>query len=240
MAVADDVRGDGVEQAVIERLEVGVGDFRRAPAQMDRQPLFPALELPVMEEPQTGCEKSDDRRSLMHPGRENGGGPRFVVVFEEPRQPPLIIEIGDQMIADRAGVLLAQPVVEPLVVGVVEALLHECPFEIPVDLGHERELRRRPPRPGDGVGPEVVDGDAPGALEHFGKDQHRHVAADAVAEIGDRQDFPPHRLLQLRVSVVELQRVGPAGEIGIAAVGEDDRSPRRFDPAVVLRGAGEI
>ena len=38
----------------------------------------------------------------------------------------------------------AQAVVESFVVGVVEALLLQRPFQVPVDLGHEEELRMLP------------------------------------------------------------------------------------------------
>ena len=62
---------------------------------------------------------------------------------------------------------------------------------------------------------------APGAFEHVGQDQHGHVAAHAVALPGDLRQLADHRLLRGGVGVVELQRVGPAGEIRIAAVGQD-------------------
>ena len=52
--------------------------------------------------------------------------------------------------------------------------------------------------------------------------------------------FADHRLLQGGVGVVELQRVGPAGEIRIAAVGQDQIAPLAFDPGVVLRSAGQV
>ena len=49
-----------------------------------------------------------------------------------------------------------------------------------------------------------------------------------------------HRLLSGRVAVVELQRVGPAGEIRIAAVGEHQVALRSRDPRVVLRRARQV
>ena len=42
------------------------------------------------------------------------------------------------------------------------------------------------------------------------------------------------------VGVVELQRVGPAGEIGIAAVGQQQIAALAFDPGVILRRAGQV
>ena len=41
------------------------------------------------------------------------------------------------------GRVVLQPVVQPLVVAKVESLLLEVPFEIPICLGHEEEVRVR-------------------------------------------------------------------------------------------------
>ena len=75
--------------------------------------------------------------------REVGRGPRLVVVLEEAREVVLVVEIGPQVLAHRPRVPVAQAVVEPLVVGVVEALLLQRPLEVPVDLGHEAGTRVR-------------------------------------------------------------------------------------------------
>ena len=44
----------------------------------------------------------------------------------------------------------------------------------------------------------------------------------------------------VRVAVVELQRVGPAVEVRVAAVGEQQRAVLRLHPAVVLRRARQV
>ena len=85
-----------------------------------------------------------------------------------------------------------EAVVEPLVVAVVEALLLERPLEVPVRLGR----RRRSPgwrllTARDHARPVVVGRPRPGALapralEDVVHHQHRHVAAHAVALVGDR------------------------------------------------------
>ena len=49
-------------------------------------------------------------------------------------------EVGVQVAAHRLGALVREPVVEALVVAVVEALLLERPLEIPVGLGDEDEV----------------------------------------------------------------------------------------------------
>ena len=102
---------------------------------------FHALELSLVEESQPGRQKRDDGRRLVHSGRERGGRPRLVVVLQEAGQLVLVIQPGVEVLAHRPRVSLAQAVVEPLVVGVVEPLLLQRPFQVPVDLGHEAEAR---------------------------------------------------------------------------------------------------
>ena len=91
------------------------------------------------------------------------------------------IEPGVEMLAHRPGVTLAQPIVEPFIVGVIESLLLHRPFPVPVDFGHELEVRMFASYRLGGLGPEEISVDAPRAFEHVGQDQHRHVAAHAVA-----------------------------------------------------------
>ena len=73
-----------------------------------------------------------------------------------------------------------------------------------------------------------------------GKTQHGHVAAHAVALPGDSLQLADHRLLQLRVAIVELQRVGPALEVRVAAVGQHQRAVFCLHAAVVPRRARQI
>ena len=77
----------------------------------------------------------------MHFRREGCSRPRLVVVFHKAGQLVLIIEPRVEMLAHRPRVPLAQAVVEPFVVGVIESLLLQRPFQVPVDLGHEAEVR---------------------------------------------------------------------------------------------------
>src|SRR5215470_19468916 len=108
---------------------------------MGGDPLPPALELALMEEAQPGGEERDDSRGFLDVGRKYGSRPRLVVVLEETGQLVLVVEPGVEMLTHRPGVTLPEPVVEPLVVGVVESLLLQRPLQIPVDLGHEAEVR---------------------------------------------------------------------------------------------------
>jgi len=74
----------------------------------------------------------------------------------------------------------------------------------------------------------------PGAFEHSGHDEHGHVAAHAIALAGDSLQLADHCLLQFRVGIVELQRVGPTVKVRVSAVGEQQRPVFRFHPAVIL------
>ena len=55
-----------------------------------------------------------------------------------------------------------------------------------------------------------------------------------------RRELAEHRLLQGRVAVVQLERVRPAVEVGVAPVGQDARARARPDAAVVLGLRGEL
>ena len=61
----------------------------------------------------------------------------------------------------------------------------------------------------------------PGPLEHLWQHEHRHVAAHAVALARDALQLVEQRFLQRGIAVVELQGIGPAGEVRIASVGEN-------------------
>ena len=207
---------------------------------MGRDAFLSALELTLVEETQAGGQKRDDRRGLMNFRRERRRRPRFVVVLQETGELVLVIEARVEMLAHRPCMAFPEAIVEPFIVSVVEALLLQRPFQIPVDLGHEEEAgnalthtlgRRRP---------EERRTLAPGSFEYVRQDQHGHVAAHAVALSGDLHQLADHRFLRGGVGVVELQCVGPAGEIRITAVGQEQIATLAFDPGVVLRSAGQV
>ena len=179
-----------------------------------------------MEESQARRQERDDGRGLVHAGREGCGGPGLVVVLQEACELALVVEPGVEVLADRPGVSLAQPVVEALVVRVVEPLLQHRPLEVPVDLGHEAEARHALPHALGHPRPEGRRPAAPGPLEDVGQDEHRHVAADAVALPADLQELVQHGLLRGHVAVVELEGIRPPGEIRVPAVRQ-----RAGDPA---------
>src|SRR5262249_32121158 len=57
---------------------------------------------------------------------------------------------------------------------------------------------------------------------------------------GDLHQFADHRFLRGGVSIIELKRIGPAGEIRVATVCEQKITGFALDPSVVLRGASKV
>ena len=230
---------DGVsedrEQPVVELLDLLVRRLLWPANEMRGDPPLPPFELPLVEEAQAGHEVGDHRGRPVSERMERGGSAGFVVVLQEARELRLVGRRRPEVLAHRPGVPLAQPVVEALVVGVVEPLLLEGPLQVPVHLGHETEARSPFPHARYRHRPERRRLPAPGALEHLGQGEHRHVAAHAVALAGDLQQFPDHGFLRGGVAVVELQGVRPAGEVRIAAMGQEQVPLLPLDPGVVLR-----
>src|SRR5262249_11332012 len=135
-------------------------------------------------------------------------------------------------------------------VRVIEALLLERPLEIPVSLGHEHEIGSTLAHPRDGDRPEgVVESRAaiararplsPRARDDVWQDEHGHVAAHAIALLGDGLEHAYHCLPEALVTVVELQRVRPAREVWVPAVGQDRRARPTLGPPVISRLAGQV
>ena len=193
----------------------------------------PAGRLTRVDEAQPGQQQRQDGRRLVDPRRKYGRGTRLIVVLEKSHGAALIVGVGAEMTAHGAGILSTQAVVEALVVREVEALLLERPLEIPVRLGHEHELGAALTDVLDGHRPErIVDEQAPvagtrpvapRAVDDLGQDEHGHVAPHAVALTGDGSQHVQHGPSQLRMTVIELERVGPAGEVRVTPVGEHAR-----------------
>ena len=134
---------EAAEQAVVEPAELGIGRLGRAAAEEDGQPDAAAR--------RAGPRRPGGRPVWVERGhgggaglgrRERGGGARLVVVLDEAHQLALVGDVAAQVAAHRLGVVGDEPVVEALVVAVVEALLLERVLEIPVRLRQERRSRR--------------------------------------------------------------------------------------------------
>ena len=129
------------------------------------------------------------------------------------------------MPAHRGRVLVREPVVEALVVTEVEALLHERELHVPVGLGDPGEVVADA---GHHLRPVLRGGrlERPRAREDLVGHQHRHVAAHAVALLGDRAQRLARRRAQLGGERVELHDVGPGREVRVAPAGDAPRSRR--------------
>src|SRR5271155_3719889 len=130
-----------VEKPIVEIMQKCVDRFFRPAAQVYGELLPSAFELSVMEESQARAQKCEDGGRLMDLGRERGRRTRLIVILKKARRLALKLRIGAEMIAHGSRMPLAKPVVKPLVIGVVEALLLQSPFQVPVNLCHEKEVR---------------------------------------------------------------------------------------------------
>ena len=139
VAVAQVRVRDGAQQPCVERAQIRGRAARPGPRpEEDRDPRAPAVELAVVVEPRARQRGHHDRRRARLPGPEGRRRARLVVVLDEAHQPLLVGRVGLQVPAHRLGGLVDEPVVEPLVVAVVEALLLERPLHVPVRLGDEQ------------------------------------------------------------------------------------------------------
>ncbi len=193
-----------------------------------------------MKEAQTGGQVGDDGRGFVHGARESGGRPWLVMILHEVRELRLVVEPGVEMLPHRPGVTLAEPIVQSLVVGVVETLVLHGRFKVPIDLRHEAEARNALAHAPDRVRPEEWRTAAPGPFENLWQHQHGHVAAQAVTLLSDPQELSDHRRLCGRIAVVKLDGVRPAGEVRIASEGQHLVTPWPVDTRVVVRFAREI
>src|SRR5215218_5104549 len=112
--------------------------------------------------------------------REDPGRPRLVVILEEASQARLVVEAGREMVADGGGVGAAQSIIEPLVVAIVEALLQQLPFEVPIGFGQEGEVAASFAHSPYRLWPKRRRRPAPSTLEDLRQKEHRHVAPYAI------------------------------------------------------------
>ena len=142
-----------------------------------------------------------------------------------------------KVLANRPRLALLEAVVQPLVIAVGKTLLLQGPFKIPVDLGHEGKVGIFRVNRCRCFGPERFRGISPGALTDFRQHQHRHIAAYAVAFPRYFDQFLDPRRLQFGIAIIELQRIRPAGKVGVTAVSQDPRSVIGLNPYVIVRSS---
>ena len=176
-------------------------------------------------------------------GPNGRGGPRLVVVLDEAQQPlPGSARSACRWPRTDAGVLVREPVVEPLVVAVVEALLLERVLHVPVGLGDEqssscveRPIPARTPSAGRLTAPQVRAKTSLVISIAMSQRTPSHMPARS------RQQRA-HRRAQRGRERVELDDVRPGREVRIAAAGDDRAAhpqPRgRVAREVVLGACG--
>src|SRR6516162_8034046 len=187
---------------------------------MGRNAFASPLGLSLVKEPQSWRQKGNNCRSLMNSQSEGHGCARFVVVFQEAGQFVLIGWVRPEMFADRPGLPAAKAIIESFVVSVIESLLLQGPFEIPIDLSHEAKVRNVLAHLPGRLWPERLRMDAPGSFKDLRQRQHGHVASEAVTLVGNLDQLADHRFLRGRVAIVELNGVRPAGKVWVASVGK--------------------
>ena len=134
------------------------------------------------------CSRQSGNRdcgSLLLCERKSRGGSRFIVVFQKAQQLPLVGQVSAKMKPDAFRIFMLQPIIKPLVVAEIEAMLLQFPLLVPVSLGNEADVRMRSLNGGDHVIPvfgrrSLPSSAAPRALENLIQQKHGHVATDAI------------------------------------------------------------
>ena len=161
-AVSEDLSCRLREETLVKRLQILIRRLLRAATEEDRKPYPSALELPFVEELGAGEGEQGHRGGtslLCRKGRRCAG---LVVILQETDEPVLVGHVGQQVQPHALGVAVLHPIVELLVVTVVESLLLERPFQIPIGLGQEPELRVARPHCRDKRRPIVLGGPVAG------------------------------------------------------------------------------
>src|SRR5206468_3716199 len=105
---------EGSQEPAPERGELLVHRLGGLAAEVDGQPQPPPLELAAVEERPARQGHQRDCGGPVPRRREGRGGARLVVVFEEADHPLLPGRVGGEVLPDRGGVLVREPVVEAL------------------------------------------------------------------------------------------------------------------------------
>src|ERR1700733_13373500 len=93
----------------------------------------------------------------------------LVMILQKPYEFALIIKTRIQMFADRSNVPGLEPVVQPFIVAIIEALLLQGPFQIPIYLRHESKGRMCLADYLRCLGPKRLRDDPPGTRKDVGQ-----------------------------------------------------------------------
>src|SRR3989440_7773901 len=146
------------------------------------------------------------------------------MVLNETHQLVLVIETSGEMQSMAFRVVAFQPIVEPLVVAIVETELHQLPFQVPIDFRQKKQVGVLEPHGGDHLAPVLfwwvsTDTPIPRVLKDAVEQQHRHIAAYSVALLGNQIQCLAGCPTQARTEGVELCDIRPRREVRIASVG---------------------
>jgi len=221
LAAAEGAIRKRAQQGLVEGFERGIAGFGWEAGEEHREMDLPALELTFVHQAGAGLRERGDGRGAFPRRFEHGRSPWLVVVLDEAHQVGLVRVAGQEVQPHLLGALVDEPVVQPLIVAEVEALLLERPLQVPVRLGHEPEFRVRLVQRTDHRRPVVVGRPGagafiPGTREDVVHHEHRHVAADTVALIGDLAERVHDCGTQCGRERVELHDVWPRRKIRIA------------------------
>ena len=73
----------------------------------------------------------------------SGFGAKIAEALEKAKKPSLVRKLRTEMHAHALGIVVFQPVVQPLVVAEIESLLLELPLQVPIGLGDEKKVGMR-------------------------------------------------------------------------------------------------
>ena len=150
------------------------------------EPCMSALKLALVKQHRSRQGHAHDGCCAMFLWRECCGGSGFVMILEKAYQATVVSRITLQMLPYRLDLSMFQPVIQPLIVAIVESLLLQFPFEIPVRFSHKEELPMAPSYGGDQLGPilsrRLLTGPLPPRpFKDRIDEQHCHIAPHAVA-----------------------------------------------------------
>ena len=127
-----------------------------------------------------------DGRYPLCPRGQVLGDARLIVVLEEADQTGLVDQICAKVVMDSGWFADQDPVIEPLVVAKVKPLPLQFPFEVPVGLSDQQNIRMPRAKQTDNRRPKLLCGrrsgpTMPGPVEDIVRHEHGHVTADPVA-----------------------------------------------------------
>ena len=152
------------------------------------------------------------------------------MVLDETHQLVLVIETSGKVQSNAFRVVVFEPVVEALIVTIIESDLLQFPFQVPIGFRHKKHIGMLQPHGGDYLAPVLFGrGSAhtpsPRLLKDVVEQQHRHIAAHPVALLSDRIQCLDDRLAQRWTEGVELCHILPRRKVRVAPVG-NHRSAR--------------